>query len=99
MKELWISVVEVLTDSNAGGGDTRAFTNVVTWASSVADYVNSVSAVFEKYGWVVLGTENARPIAREIGFNEEISDIIERAKINPEACIFGAFHYYPSRPA
>jgi hypothetical protein len=47
----------------------------------------------------VLGVENARPVASENSFNEEIAEIIERAKNNPNACIFATFHYYPSKLA
>jgi hypothetical protein len=99
MQELWIGVVEVLTEPSFGKGDTRAFANVVTWASSASDYVDSVTAVFTEYGWTVLGTENERPVASEASFGEEITEIIERAQQNPKACIFAAFHYYPSKPA
>jgi hypothetical protein len=99
MRELWIGVVEVLTEPTVGGGDTCAFTNVVTRARNASDFVSSVTAVFSEYGWTVLGTENERPIARETGFDEEITEIIERAKMNPNACIYATFHYYPSKPA
>lgn len=99
MQELWIGVVEVLTEPSIGSGDTRAFTNVATWASNALEYVDSVTSVFEEYGWTVLGTENERPISSETGFNKEIAEIIERAKQNPKACIFATFNYYPSKPA
>jgi hypothetical protein len=99
MRELWIGLVEVLTEPSAGTGDTRAFTNVITWASTPSEYVDSVTDVFEKYGWSVLGTENARPVAGQSGFNDEITEIIESAKQNAKACIFATFHYYPSKPA
>ena len=99
MRELWIGVVEVLTEPSAGSGDTRAFTNVVTWSSAVSEYVDSVSAVFTGYGWTVLRTENERPIAGERGFSGEIDEIIERAQQNPNACIFSTFYYYPSKPS
>ncbi len=99
MQELWIGVVEVLTEASVGDGDTHAFTNVVTWAKSASDYVDSVTLVFNEYGWTLLGVENERPIGSEIGFNEEIADIIERAKQNPKACIYATFYFYPSKPA
>jgi hypothetical protein len=98
MQELWIGVVEVLTEPSVGSGDTRAFTNVVTWATNASDYVDSVTTVFIEYGWTVLGTENERPVAGETDFNEEIAEIIERARHIPKACIFATFHYYPSKP-
>jgi hypothetical protein len=47
----------------------------------------------------VLGTENERPASNETGFDEEIAEIIERARHIPKACIFATFHYYPSKPA
>jgi hypothetical protein len=99
MQELWIGVVGVLTEPSVGDRDTRAFTNVVTWAKSTSGYVESVTAVFDEYGWTVLGVENERPIGSETGFNEEITDIIQRAKQNPKACIYATFYYYPSKPA
>ena len=98
MKRLWIGVVEVLTEPDTMEGDTRAFTNVVTWATTASDYVASVTTVFEEYGWTVLGAENARPIVASEGFNEEMTEIIERAKTNPNACIYATFYSYPSRP-
>jgi hypothetical protein len=99
MQELWIGGVEVLTEPSIGEGNTRAFTNVVTWAATASDYAESITAVFAGYGWTVLGIENERPVASETCFNEEITDIIERAKQNPNACIYATFHYYPSKPA
>jgi hypothetical protein len=96
--ELWIGVVEVLTEPSSGG-DTRAFTNVVTWATSVSTYLARVTSVFFEYGWTVLGSENVRPVDSGAEFDQEIVEIIERARTNPDACIFATFHYYPSKPS
>lgn len=99
MKELWIGVAEVLTDATSGEGNTRAFTNVVTWATSAENYSHTITNVLAKYDWTVLGVENVRAIADEVGFDEEVAEIIERARPNPNACIFATLHYYPSRPS
>lgn len=99
MKELWIGVVEVLTEPSEGAGNTRAFTNVVTWAESIASYLGCVTAVFEKYGWTVLGAENIRPVDPDDSYSDDVADVIEQAKPNPNACIFATFCYYPSKPA
>jgi hypothetical protein len=99
MRELWIGVVEVLTAPDIGDGDTRAFTNVVTWAKDASGFVGSVTAVFAGYGWTVLSVENERPVACETGFEEGIAEVIERARENPHACVYATFHYYPSKPA
>jgi len=99
MRELWIGVLEVLTEPDIENGNIRAFTSVVTWASTVSEFVGSATAVFEEYGWSVLGSANIRPIAGETGFNEEITEMIESAKQNPKACIFATFYSYPSKPS
>ena len=99
MRQLWIGVVEVLTEPSSDSGDTRAFSNVVAWANDESDYRATLSTVFDGYGWTVLGVENLRPVVQESEYSEEISEIIERAKSFPKACIYGTHHYYPSKPA
>ena len=98
MKELWIGVVEVLTGPSRGCGDSRAFTNVVTWAESSSTYHDAVATVFDKSDWTVLGVKEARAVRSSSGYGKEIAAIIERAESNPSACIFSTFHYYPSKP-
>jgi hypothetical protein len=58
-----------------------------------------VTSVLSEYGWSVLSSENVRPIAPEAEFDEEIVAIIERARTNPNACIFATLYYNPSRTA
>ena len=97
MRELWIGVVETLTEPSAEDGNTRAFTNVVTWAETSTSYLDSVKTVFTKYGWMVLGVEDVRPVAEGEEYGAQITEIIGRARSNQNACIFSTFHYYPSR--
>ena len=97
MRELWIGVVEVLTAPN--GGNTRALTNVIAWADSKPEFERSASGVLEGFGWTVVRTDNIRPVSRESNYREEIAGMIEQAQSNPNSCIFGTLHYYPSRPA
>ena len=99
MNELWIGVVEVLTEPSAGERNIRAFTNVVAWAESVSSYRDHVTAVFAEYGWTVLGSENIRPVDSNDSYSEDVAEVIERAKPNPHACVFATFYYYPSKPA
>ena len=99
VRQLWIGIVEVLTEPSSDNGDTRAFTNAVAWANDESDYRATLSSVFDGYGWTVLGVENLRPVEQGSDYPEEISEIIERAKSFPKACIFATLHYYPSKPA
>ena len=97
MKELWIGVVEVLTEPSPGIGNTLAFTTAVAWADTAADYVDSVTSVLSGYGWTMLSVENIRSVASDAEFSDEVTGMIEQAKADPNACILGSFHYYPSR--
>jgi len=99
MKALWIGRVEVLTESNELG-DTKAFTNVVVRADSVADFRQYVCLVCEKYGWSMLGVEECHPASAMTDItSEELLETLERAKDYPAACIFTTLHYYPSKPS
>ena len=94
--ELWIGRVEVLTPATESG-DTKAFTNVITWASKHEDYTTTVAHVLEEYGWTLLGVEESGPVTFRTRFDEEFLEAIELAKDNPNACIYTTFHYYPSK--
>lgn len=89
----------MLTEPSEISGNTRAFTNVVTWAEDVASYRDRVESVFAKYGWSLLGTESVREVRDRSSLTEDMVQIVEIAKSNPNACIFSTFHYYPSQPS
>jgi hypothetical protein len=98
MKELWTGRVEVLTPPTEFG-DTKAFTNFVTWAVDAQDFRDHVAMVLDEYGWSLIGVEECGPASSYHQLGNEISEEIERARTIPKACIYTTFHYYPSKPA
>jgi hypothetical protein len=98
MKKLWTGQVHVLTPP-AQGGDTRAFTNVVTWADDAEDFAAAVAKIFARRHWTVLDVKLCMPAADCKVMTAELADQVERAKEEPDACVFGTLHYYPSKPA
>jgi hypothetical protein len=96
-KELWIGCVEVLTPPT-DLGDTKAFTNVVTWASDTESFSQLTNCVFEEYGWSLLGVEECGPVSSRKNLGEDVLEAIDNARGNPNACIYTTFHYYPSKP-
>jgi hypothetical protein len=98
MRELWIGRVELLTPPTEFG-DTKAFTNVVTWAGDEQQFKDQVATVFEEYGWTLICVEECGPVDAQNGLGQEVSEIVEKARGIPEACIYTTFHYYPSKPA
>ena len=97
MKELWTGRVELLTPPT-DFGDTKAFTNVVTWAVDAQQFRDRVASVFEEYGWTLIGVEECGPVSAHGSPGEAIFDAAEKARDNPNACVYTIFHYYPSKP-
>ncbi|MGA2278579.1 MAG: hypothetical protein ABSG00_13340 [Terracidiphilus sp.] len=98
MKELWTGRVELLTPPTEFG-DTKAFTNIVTWASDAQQFRDRVASVLEEYGWSLIDVEECGPVSRFNRLGEEVSEVVESAKVNPNACIYTTFHCYPSKPS
>lgn len=98
MKELWTAQMHILTPPS-DFGDTRAFTNVVAWAEDAEHLTAVVSSIFAKRHWSILSVQQCRRAADCRSIKDELAEQIENARKQPDACIFGTLHYYPSKPA
>lgn len=72
-----------------------AFTVVTTWAASPEEFREKCIRMLESYGWKLLGVERASPVPLNGDFGEEVEDMLERTRSNPNAIIYGTFHSYP----
>jgi len=95
MKAIWIGTVELRFKEEPSLEYETAFTNFVTWAESVETFTNKVQTVCTHNGWELLSLERAAPFDPQLSYCEEIEDIVESARDNPDACIHGTFHTYP----
>jgi hypothetical protein len=98
MKELWTAQVHLLTPP-VPFGDTKAFTNVVAWAEDLEDFTATISVILSRRKWSVLRVQQCKRAVDCEGIGAELADQIERAGREPQSCIFGTLHYYPSKPA
>ena len=101
--ELWMGVIEVRSlsgHSEVLGNQKGAFVNIVTWASDAEQYRQNAELVIGELGGLfVAEVINPEPVearrARTSGmFEDEIEDMISRAKNNPRAIIYGTFHTF-----
>jgi hypothetical protein len=95
---IWIGTIEIsFTDPKGptGGKPEPAFTVVTTWASSLDEYSQKCKRMLESYGWNLLGVERAGPVPEDSEYDEEVEDMLERTRNNPNAIIYGTFHTYP----
>jgi len=68
---------------------------VTTWANNPDEYAQKCKRMLESYGWNLLGVEKAGPVPEDGEYTEEVEDMLERTRNNPNAIIYGTFHTYP----
>ena len=73
----------------------NAFTVITTWANTIEEFEEKCKKMLESYGWALLGVERANPAPADYEYSEEISDMLERTRVNPNAIIYGKFYSYP----
>ncbi len=103
-RELWIGLVEVRPESGDILGDAKgAFVHVVTWASDPEEYRRNADLVLGELGLFVVDVETPEPVAarrrKAATFDEELEDMIARARDFPNAIIYGTFHTWERDPA
>jgi hypothetical protein len=94
--EIWIGTVEIsFANLDAPEAMKPAFTVVTTWATSSEEFRQKCSRMLESYGWKLLGVERANPVQVGSEFSDEVEDMLERTRCNPNAVIYGTFYSYP----
>jgi hypothetical protein len=94
--EIWIGTIEIsYFHPDAPDARKSAFTVVTTWANSLEEFCEKCRRMLESYRWTLIGVEKANPVPENYVFNEVVSDMLERTRVNPNAVIYGTFHTYP----
>ena len=96
MTELWNIRAEITVQpEDFPSGDTNGFMNIITWADSAETAREKIGLYFKRFGWQVIGVEEARVLPLElVADNDEFQDMFERARNNPNAIICGTFHSF-----
>ena len=96
MQQLWNVRAEITVEpQDFPSGDTVGFMNIITWANSSDSALIKIEAYFATFNWHVIGVEEAAPIRENFIYdNDEFAEMIERARINPDAIICGTFHTF-----
>jgi len=94
--DIWIGTIEISwIDENRPGVFQPAFTVVTTWATSAEEFREKCIRMLESYGWKLIDVDRANPVPDNVEFNEEVEDMLERTRSNPNAIIYGTFYSYP----
>jgi len=94
--DIWIGTVEIrYWDEKAPTVFKPAFTVITTWAYNTEEFREKCIWMLEHYGWKLIEVDRANPVPDDATFGEEVEDMLERTRGNPNAIIFGTFHAYP----
>jgi hypothetical protein len=95
MKTIWLVTSEILVQpGDMPSGSTKGFVNITTWADSVETVREKLSRYLETFKWHLISIEKAQPIDESHDYGNEIEDMLERTRSNPDAIILGTFHSY-----
>ena len=96
-RRLWVITAEILVEpGDLPSGETKGFANIVIWADSPKTAQQKVTEVLKSYKWEVFGIEAVRPFDESRRYDDNILDIVDQARTNPNACIIGTvFSYRP----
>jgi hypothetical protein len=95
MPVLWKLFVEIsVKPEDFPSKSTLGFMNVITWADSAEEGLSKLTAYLKKSEWEVLTLEEAVPVDDNLIYSDEMAEMIERARNNPQAIILGIFHSY-----
>ncbi len=96
MQQLWKIFAEITVEpQDFPSGDTVGFMNIITWADSTDSARIKIEAYFATFNWHIIGVEESAPIREDFIYDDdELTDMSERARTNPEAIILGTFYSY-----
>jgi hypothetical protein len=93
---IWVGTIEISwSDEKTPNVFRPAFTTVTTWATNPEEFREKCIQMLTSYGWKLLGVERANPVLDDGEFSEEVEDMLERTRSNPNSIIYGTFHSYP----
>ena len=94
--DIWIATIEISWSHEKTPTVFRsAFTVVTTWATSPEEFREKCVRMLESYRWKLLDVERANPVPKDGEFSEEVKDMLERTRTNPNAIIYGTFYSDP----
>jgi hypothetical protein len=97
MQNIWKMRAEIEVepgDLDLEPGYTKGFMNTVICGATEESIKESLSNYLNSFRWKLLSTEDAQIVEEESDKGEEIGEMFERARHNPDAIILGTFHAY-----
>ena len=68
--------------------------NIMTWSDSREAASLKIERYLNSFGWSLVEVDTADVIDEDSQYADEVADMIDRTRNNPNAIILGAFHTY-----
>ncbi len=94
METMWLVLAEVIADTEGSSGSKIGFMNITTWAGSKEAASSKIEKYLNSFGWSLVLVDKAEVIDDESEVGDEVADMVERTRSNPNAIILGTFHAY-----
>ncbi len=95
METIWMTTCEVLVEpGDLPSGSTKAFANITTWADSPDTAKVKIARYLESFKWHLISIEDAHPFDESRKYEDDVAEMIEKTKGNPNAIILGRFFSY-----
>jgi hypothetical protein len=97
--DIWIGTIEISwSDEKTPNVYQPAFSVVTTWAANPEEFREKRIRMLGSCGWKLLDVARANPAPDKGEFSEEVEDMLEKTRNNPNAIIYGTFYSYPKAP-
>jgi hypothetical protein len=94
METMWLILAEVIADTEGSSGSKIGFMNITTWADSKDAASSKIERYLNSFEWSLVLVDKGDVIHEDSQFGDEVADMIERTRDNPNAIILGTFHTY-----
>ena len=94
MEKMWLVVAEIIGKSDLSLESEIGFMNITTWSDSKENASSKIERYLNSFGWSLVEVDKADVIDEDVPYHEEVADMIDRTRSNPNAIILGTFHTY-----
>ena len=94
MEKMWLVVAEIIGKSDRSPESEIGFMSITTWADSKEAAGTKIEGYLNSFGWNLVEVDTADIIDEDSRLGDEVADMIDRTRDNPNAIILGTFHTY-----
>ncbi len=89
---MWLVMAEIISNSQSSSESKIGFMNITTWADSKEAAGSKIQRYLTSFGWHLVSIDTANIIDEDSAYGDEVTEMINSTRNNPNAIILGTFH-------